>query len=138
MHALATSAQYADVAEYYVADNTYDVGTVLVFGGNKEVTTTDKPSDPRVAGVVSESPAVIMNSGERSPTRVALALLGRVPCKVMGKVSKGDRLVSSAFPGVAVAYYPEDYQPGCIIGKALEDYENHENPGTIEIAVGKT
>ena len=138
VHALATSAQYADVAEYYVADDTYDVGTVLVFGGKKEVTTTNTASDPRVAGVVSESPAVIMNSGERSPTRVALALLGRVPCRVMGKINKGDRIVSSAFPGVACAYHSESYEPGCIIGKALEDYENHEQPGIIEIAVGKT
>jgi hypothetical protein len=137
VHALATSAQYADVAEYYIADENYDVGTVLVFGGEHEVTTTTIQSDSRSAGVVSESPAFLMNSGEQSDTRVALALLGRVSCKVLGKINKGDRLVCSATPGVAIAYNIDTYTPGCIIGKALESYDDFEQIGLIEIVVGK-
>jgi hypothetical protein len=134
--AKATSAQYADVAEYYVADQNYPVGTVLAFGGNQEVTQTSAAYDTAIAGVVSSNPAVIMNSGLDHPTRVLIALLGRVPCRVLGPVSKGDRLVSGSMPGVAVRLDPDRYEPGTMIGKALEDCaEGVES--TIEVVVGR-
>jgi hypothetical protein len=134
--AKATSAQYADLAENYVADKDYPVGTVLRFGGSHEVTESDSYHDARIAGTVSENPAYLMNSGLSTEHTVAVALLGRVPCRVVGTISKGDRLVASEIRGVATALDPESYQPGCIIGKALEEYTNDE-PGVIEIVVGR-
>lgn len=134
--AKATSAQYADLAENYLADAVYTPGTVLDFGGNKEVTATTQSHSTRVAGIVSTNPSYLMNAGLDGNNVVAVALVGRVPCRVVGNIQKGDRLVASGVAGVATAFNPSEYQPGCIIGKALEDY-NSVNDGIIEIAVGR-
>lgn len=134
--AKATSAQYADVAEKYVADSAYPPGTVLEFGGNQEVTMSSSYHSTSVAGVVSTNPAYIMNADATGDAVVELALLGRVPCNVIGTIKKGDRLVSSQVPGVATALNSKVYQPGCIIGKALENYDS-ERVGTIEVVVGR-
>ena len=134
--AKATSAQYADLAEKYTADVEYEPGTVVSFGGDAEVTKSTTNGDRRVAGVVSTNPAYIMNAGADGESVVQVALLGRVPCNVVGIISKGDRLVSSDIPGVAQALNPTLYNPGCIIGKALENY-NSNQVGTIEVVVGR-
>ena len=68
--------------------------------------------------------------------KTPVALTGRVPCYVVGKISKGDRLVASDISGVATVLDMDLYQPGCIIGKALEDYDSQEI-GRIEVAVGR-
>ena len=78
-----------------------------------------------------------MNSAQTGENVVAVALVGRVPCNVVGKINKGDRLVSSNIPGVATRLVADEFQPGCIIGKALEPYDSNE-VGTIEVAVGRT
>lgn len=128
-------ATYADLAEYYEADRHYDVGTVLVFGGDKEVTVTSTQGDHRIAGVVSENAAFIMN--ERCPgEKTLLALQGRVPCRVVGKINKGDLMICSSINGVAVSA-GGDAKAGTIIGKALENY-NSDHIGMIEIAVGRS
>jgi hypothetical protein len=132
--AKATSAQYADVAERYLADADYPVGTVLVIGGDREVTQSTSTCQSSVAGTVSENPGVLMNRGLEGEHVVAVALLGRVPCRVIGTINKGDLLMSSDFPGVACKL--ENYTPGCVIGKALESYSNNTE-GTIEIMVGR-
>jgi hypothetical protein len=132
--AKATSAQYADVAERYLADADYPVGTVLVIGGDREVTQSTSTCQSSVAGTVSENPGVLMNRGLEGEHVVAVALLGRVPCRVVGVINKGDLLMSSDFPGVACKL--ENYTPGCVIGKALESYSNNTE-GTIEIMVGR-
>jgi len=129
----ASQAQYADVAEMYTADADYDPGTVVVFGGEKEVTVSTQSHDTAVAGVVSTNPAYLMNSDE---TGVAVALLGRVPCKVLGPVRKGQLLVQSQHEGVAQRLNDAHYAPGCIIGKALENIENIETK-TIEVVIGR-
>ncbi len=134
--AKATSAQYADVAEKYVSDNAYSSATVIKIGGEKEVTISTKYADSRVAGVVTTNPALLMNKDLQSEYVTAVALTGRVPCQVMGVIKKGDVLTTSDIPGVATRLFNEDFVPGCVIGKALEDY-NEEQPGTIEILVGK-
>lgn len=134
--AKATSAQYADVAEKYIADLAYPPGTVLDFGGEKEVTVSTTNHSTTIAGVVSTNPAYIMNAGAKGETIVDVALLGRVPCNVVGQIKKGDRLVSSNTPGVAQALDISKYQPGSIIGKALEDY-NSDDVGQIEVVVGR-
>jgi hypothetical protein len=126
-------ATYADLAEYYEGDKEYESGTVLVFGGDKEVTTTTQMNDTRSAGVVTTNPAYIMNS-EQTGIRVCLALAGRVPCKVVGRVKKGDMLTTSATPGYAVK--ANNPTLGSIIGKALEDKDSGE-AGVIQVAIGR-
>jgi hypothetical protein len=134
--AKATSALYADLAENYEADANYEPGTVLEFGGDKEVTQTTSSHRTQVAGIVSTNPSYLMNSGISGDKVVAVALTGRVPCYVIGNIVKGDRLVSSNTLGVATVLDITQYQPGCIIGKALENY-NSQEIGRIEVAVGR-
>ena len=130
----ATTARYADLAEKYVADEAYEPGTVLVLGGEAEVTTTNIKGDNRIAGVVSTNPAYLMNSELEGDTVVEVALAGRVPCKVIGKVKKGDLLVSSAIPGYAMV----NNSPGVatVLGKAVEE-KLDDGKGVIEIVVGR-
>jgi hypothetical protein len=130
----ALTARYADLAENYQADAEYEPGTVLIFGGNAEVTITTIKDDHRVAGIVSTNPAYLMNSDLQGANVVSVALQGRVPCKVLGKVRKGDLLVSSAIPGYAmVGQMPA---VGTVIGKALENKDS-EGKGVIEAVVGR-
>ena len=129
----STQALYADLAEKYASDNYYEPGTVLVFGGVEEVTQSTTSHDPAIAGVVSTNPAYLMNSGQPG---VSVALTGRVPCWVRGPINKGDRVVSSDIPGVAECLDLSNYQPGCIIGKSLENIENTEVK-LIEVVVGR-
>jgi len=126
-------ATYADLAEYYEGDQEYEPGSVLVFGGDKEVTTTKTINDTRAAGVVTTNPAYIMNTDQKGQ-KVCLALAGRVPCKVVGRVKKGDMLTTSATPGYAVKALNPTL--GSIIGKALED-KDYGEAGVIQIAVGR-
>tara|TARA_B100000886_G_C20421612_1_gene491865 strand:+ start:96 stop:1079 length:984 start_codon:yes stop_codon:yes gene_type:complete len=135
---VATSAQYADLAERYEADAEYDEGTVMMFGGDKEVTAAEGYGAPKMAGVVSMKPAYLMNEGAGSDaTHPAIALQGRVPVKAMGKVEKGDIMVASDHKGMAVAW-KEDADPRCTayIGIAIKD-KIEEGEGMVEIKVGK-
>ena len=131
---IATSAYYADLAERYEADSAYDEGTVVVIGGLKEVTISTEHASTAVAGVVSKNPAYLMNSeAGTDETHPAIALKGRIPCKIYGPVKKGELLVSSSqLPGHATARQLED-DPNAVIGKALEDFKGLV--GVIEIKV---
>ena len=131
---VATSAQYADLAEKFTADHKYQPGTVLMFGGPKEVTISIGENNKAVAGVVSLSPAYLMNNALTSEDSVEVAMMGRVPCRVVGKIRKGDMLVTSKENGVATA--SEDPTLGTVIGKALQNYDS-DQIGEIEIVVGK-
>lgn len=126
-------ATYADLAEYYEADQEYEVGAVLMIGGDREVTLARGEGTTAVAGIVSINPSYVMNSACPG-IKVAIALQGRVPCKVIGKIKRGDLLVVSTVPGVATA--TKTPSPGSIIGKALNDYDS-DRIGIIEIMVGK-
>jgi hypothetical protein len=126
-------ATYADLAEYYEADNEYDPGTVVMIGGDKEITISKGHMNTKVAGIVSTNPAYLMNL-ECPGKKVAVALQGRVPCKVIGKISKGDLLTTSIIAGVASSV--ENPITGTIIGKALENY-NSDRIGIIEVMVGR-
>ena len=128
-----TATYGADVAEWYIADKQYEPGTVLVFGGEKEVTTTSTINDTRLAGVVTTNPAYVMN-GQFAEGGACIALVGRIPCKVLGRIKKGDMLTTSGIPGVAVKAL--DPKLGAILGKALEDKDTGEI-SIIEIAVGR-
>ena len=136
LFAQATTALYADLAEMYTTDAEYEPGTVLIFGGNQEVTMSTETHDHRVAGVVSTNPAHIMNSGLQGEHTVAVALTGRVPVSVIGNISAGDRVVTSNRAGVAEALDMTRYQPGVIIGKALQSYSGN-GVGVIEVVVGR-
>jgi hypothetical protein len=124
-------ATYADLAEYYEADVKYEPGTVLEFGGEKEVTLAEDGTS-KVAGVVSTDPAYVMNMKCKGEHIVALALQGRVPTKVRGTINKGDMMVSG---GNGFARPSSAPQMGTVIGKALENFDGIE--GLIEIAVGR-
>ena len=125
------NATYADLAEYYEADAIYLPGTVLAFGGNKEVTIADDGTN-KVAGVVSTDPAYVMNMKCKGEHIIALALQGRVPTKVRGTIHKGDMLVSG---GDGYARPSASPQMGTVIGKALQNFDGIE--GVIEVAVGR-
>jgi hypothetical protein len=132
----ATTALYADLAERYEADAVYEPGTVVSLGGAKEITASSVQADTNVFGVISTAPGYLMNSDAgNNDTHPPVALSGRVPCKVAGVVRKGERLMTSAIPGVAVAW-----SPACsdlaIIGRSLVDKETPDI-STIEISVGK-
>lgn len=126
----------ADLAEMYVSDSNYPAGTLVEFGGQYEITTTVNSHSTAIAGIISTDPSYVMNSSLEGQFVLPLALTGRVPCQVVGLINKGDRLVSSAIAGVATSLDMKYYQPGCIIGKALESY-NSNQVGTIEVAVGR-
>jgi hypothetical protein len=123
-------ATYADLAEYYEADESYEPGTVLEFGGDKEVTLAEDGTK-RVAGVVSTNPAYAMNANCQGRA-VAIALQGRVPTKVRGTIRKGDMMVSG---GNGFARPSNSPQMGTVIGKALQNFDGIE--GIIEVAVGR-
>jgi hypothetical protein len=125
-------ATYADLAEKYAGDASYEVGTVLVFGGDQEVTIATDHDSHRVAGVVSENAAYIMNSGIVADHPITLALTGRVPVKVHGPVAKGDLMVTGP-NGHAVANNMA--RAGTILGKALQNFEG--GSGIIEVVVGR-
>jgi hypothetical protein len=91
MRGVATSAQYADLAEKYLADQEYEIGTVVVIGGEKEITASSWGQ--RAIGVISGNPAYMMNSELENGTYVALK--GRVPVKVIGRIKKGEDLIAA-------------------------------------------
>ncbi len=137
-HGTATRALYADLAELYSSDQEYDPGTVLMIGGEAEVTQTTEAFSSEVFGIVSSNPAYLMNSAMEGTT-VAVALEGRVPCKVIGPVRKGQRLVSSEEPGTARAVSDYEKQEALdwyrIVGRALADKDS-EGIELIEVVVG--
>jgi hypothetical protein len=137
LFAKANQALYADLAEKYLADTNYEPGTVLVFGGSKEVTISQNIMSTSVAGVVSTDPAYLMNSGLNGENVAIIALQGRVPTKVVGPVGKGDMLVTAP-NGYATAC--SNPVVGSLIGKSLENFTaTEENPtAVIEVVVGRS
>ena len=115
--ATATTALYADLAEKYVADAEYAPSTVVIFGGEQEITVTTESADERVAGVISTNPAYLMNSGESG---APVALRGKVPVKVIGPVTKGDSLVTSTVAGTAMSVGRDRSYAQAVFAKALE------------------
>ena len=127
----STTAQYADLAERYSSDADYEAGTVVDFGGDAEVTLSNINGSQYVAGVVSTNPAYLMNSGLEAGS-IAVALTGRVPCKVTGPICKGQMMVSN---GDGTARAEKNPKMGSVIGKALENFP--DGVGVIEVVVGR-
>lgn len=119
-------ASYADLAEKYLSDVEYDTGTVVVFGGDKEITVSNAVGDTRVAGVISEHPAYVMNATSNGQI---VALRGKVPVKVFGLVKKGDLLTTSSIAGVATVA-TADTHPNAVFAKSLEE-KHTPDVGTI-------
>ena len=125
----------ADLAERYEADDNLEPGTVVAMAGTAEVTATTSENDEDVFGVVSTEPAFIMNGrAGTNETHPLIAMTGRCPCKVVGKINKGDRLVSSSTPGRARKADLTNDSVFAIIGRAIEAHDS-DGEGTIEIAV---
>lgn len=132
--AKATTAQYADLAERYAADAVYDAGTVVELGGSQEITLATQDLSEQVFGVISTNAGFMMNEGAgTNETHPPVALAGRIPVKVVGKVTKGDRLVSAG-NGHARAGLREELTPFNVIGRALEDKATDEL-GLIQVVV---
>ena len=123
-------ATFADLAEKYLADAEYAPGTVVVFGGSEEITLTEKFADTRVAGVISTNPAYIMNE---ESTGLVVALRGKVPVRVVGKVNKGDLLVTSNVPGFAQVALA-NFSANAVFAKSLETKDSDE-AGTVMAVV---
>jgi hypothetical protein len=126
-------ATYADLAEYYSADAHYIVGTVLEFGGDQEVTLAGDETN-KIAGVVSAEPAYVMNGNIQCDHPVMIALIGRVPVRVVGKVSKGEMLISAG-GGLAKASITMP-KVGTVIGKAIAN-KLDDGEGIVEVMVGR-
>jgi hypothetical protein len=123
---VALSSRYADVAEKYISDVEYDEGTVVVFGGDNEITVTTTYADTRVAGAISLYPGYIMNSHSEGQ---CVALRGKVPVKVMGAVKKGDLLVTTELAGFAIVATGE-FSANAVFAKSLENKDD-TGPGTV-------
>jgi len=123
IHATATSANYADIAERFAADAPMAEGAVVMLGGAQEITETTEDKSNRVFGVVSSRPAYMMNAAAgNNESHPFVAMTGRTPVRVIGSVNKGDRLVSSSTKGTARAVADsEEINPFHVIGRALED-----------------
>ena len=134
IHAKATSAQYADLAERFEADVAYPAGTVVELGGEKEVTVANQDLTDAVFGVISTQAAYLMNgSAGNNETHPPIAMSGRVPVRVIGEVSKGDRLVSAG-NGIARSAKQGEANAFNVIGRALESKGSTEE-GTVEAIV---
>ena len=117
--ATATTALYADVAERFEADEQLESGTVVELGGSKEITKSMNELSENVFGVISTRPAYTMNGGAgENDTHPPVAMTGRVPVKVTGRINKGDRLVSAG-SGLARAAQPGEATSFNVIGRSL-------------------
>lgn len=127
-------ATYADLAERYEIDSDFELGSVVVFGGDKEITLCKKSADVSVAGVISTDPAFKMNTqAGDDTTHPYVALRGRVPCKVVGPVHKGDLLVTSSIFGYAKSVGKTDMGLAVFAKSITEDLS--DGPKTIEVVI---
>ena len=134
IHAKATSAQYADLAERFEADVAYPAGTVVELGGTKEVTVAQQDLTDAVFGVISTQAAYLMNgSAGSNETHPPIAMSGRVPVRVVGVVKKGDRLVSAG-NGLARSAKQGEANAFNVVGRALET-KSSAKEGTVEAIV---
>lgn len=131
----ATAAKYSDLAERYESDTILESGTVVIIGGEKEISTCAERGSTEVFGVISTAPGLKMNSDAGDDkTHPYVAFSGRVPVKTIGVVKKGQRLMSSSVPGVAEAW-EETFGILSIIGRSLSE-KTTSMIETIEVVVG--
>ena len=135
VHATSTSAQYADLAERYEADCQLEVGEVVILGGHAEITRCKNELDDAVFGVVSDSPAFLMNANAgNNDSHPMVALKGRVLVKLKGSGRAGDRVVSAGNGEARVADL-EECTAFNTIGRLIKDKYNEETALT-ECVIG--
>ena len=135
VHALTTSAMYADLAERYEADCQTEIGDVVILGGEAEITKCNDELSDAVFGVISESPAFLMNAqAGNNDSHPMVALKGRVMVKLKGKGQAGDRLVSAGNSEARVASADECNQFN-VIGRLIKTKYNEETTLT-ECVIG--
>ena len=118
----ATAAQYSDVAERFASNEALTPGTVVALGGAEEICKVNEEGSDEVFGVVSskDQAAFMMNGAAGDDnTHPYVAMTGRVDVKVIGTVSKGDRLISASVPGYAKAAQKSECTAFNVIGRAL-------------------
>ncbi len=126
IHATATAAQYADLAERYATDTPLETGEVVILGGNQEITKCMEELSNSVFGVVSDTPAYLMNAeAGNNDTHPAIALKERVPVRVAGKGSAGDRIVSAG-TGMARVAELNECTAFNTLGRLIKDKYNEE------------
>ena len=133
----ATAAEYSDVAERFASDTAYAPGTVVALGGAEEITQVNEEGSDEVFGVISSlsQAAFKMNGGAgNDATHPYIAMTGRVNVKVIGSVSKGDRLISASVPGYAKAAIKSECTAFNVIGRALTS-KTEAGQGTVLAAV---
>ena len=124
IHAQATTAMYADLAERYASDMTLEVGDVVMLGGEAEVTKCNKELCDNVFGVVSDSPAFLMNAqAGNNESHPMIALKGRVMVKISGEGDAGDRIVSAGNGSAKVANLDECTAFN-VLGRLIKDKYN--------------
>jgi hypothetical protein len=135
VHATSTSAMYADLAERYATDTPLETGEVVMLGGNEEITKCMEDKSDAVFGVISDTPAYLMNSeAGNNDTHPAVALQGRVPVRVIGKGSAGDRIVSAGY-GLARVAGPDEATTFNTLGRLIKHKYNEETALT-ECVIG--
>ena len=128
-----------DLAEKYRSDKVYPAGTIVKIGGAKEITATTVAYDLDAFGVISETPAFLLNSSKAKDSKYDLpvALTGRVEILIKGTAKKGDRIVSSSEAGIGQAVTNDvatQISPFCVVGRALQD-KTTEDVGKVMCAI---
>jgi hypothetical protein len=135
LRGISMEAEFADVAEIYVGDASYEAGTLVALGGVAEVTQTTEFGDTNIFGIVSTRPAYLMNARQkREKNALPIAVAGRIPVKVKGEVKRGNRLIAGDIPGVAQSA-PADVAAWAIIGRSLGDFTG-TGIGKVEAVIG--
>ena len=129
IHGTAMSAMWSDLAELYEADHHYEPGTIVKFGGEKEITLADTEAN----AVITSAPGLVLGAeyNDRG-SYVGIALVGRVPVKVFGRARKFDRIFLSDMPGIGCAENAGN--SGTLVGKALKDKKD-DGIGLVECVV---
>jgi len=126
VHATTTSAMYADLAERYEADCETEVGDVVMLGGHAEITKCNKELCDQVFGVISDSPAFLMNAqAGNNDSHPMVALKGRVFAKIQGTGKAGDRIVSAGNGEARIAEL-EECTAFNTLGRLIKDKYNKE------------
>ena len=135
LHATSTAAMYADLAERYASDMPLQAGDVVMLGGEAEITKCNKELCDQVFGVVSDSPAFLMNAtAGNNDSHPMIALTGRVHVKVEGEGKAGNRIVSAGSGHARVASLDECTAFN-VIGRLIKDKYN-ENTALTECVIG--
>ena len=135
VHATATAAQYADLAERYESDGPLAIGEVVILGGSAEITKCNDELSDAVFGVISDSPAFLMNAeAGNNDTHPMVALKGRVFVKLKGTGNAGDRIVSAGNGEARVANLSECTAFN-VLGRLIKDKYN-EGTQLTECVIG--